>query len=94
MQRTLSGVRPTGGGTLACSYGPYPPCHAAKLAVVRANAGDFFVMGSRQNQWQGSLRTKRAWEALNNAWQVAVGYEMIIGGDSEGLMGTPGSVSK
>jgi hypothetical protein len=36
------------------------------------------------------LRTNWAWEALINAWQVAVGYEMVIGGDSaQELIGYP-----
>jgi hypothetical protein len=38
---------------------------------------------------------KQGWETLNNAGQVAVGYEMVIGGDSvEGLREAPSSVSK
>jgi hypothetical protein len=54
--------------------------HAAKLEIVRVTIRDFSVIGCTQNQLRGSLRTNRAWEALNNAWQVAVGYERSLAG--------------
>ncbi len=68
-----------------------PIRHAAKLAIVRVTIRDFSVMGCRLNQSLASLRTNRAWEALNEQRLAGCGrIRTVTGGDSaKELMGYP-----